>query len=104
MLKATGIVRPVDELGRVVLPIALRRERGIAPNDELEIYVEGENIILQKYKPRCVFCGENEELVEFKGKLVCRGCCVGVRRPFGHAADGVRWSPNCSWADQLHGR
>ena len=87
MLKATGIVRGVDELGRVVLPIALRRERGIVPNDEVEIYVEGEDIILQKYKPHCVFCGENEDLTEFKGKLVCLPCARDIGGPVGHAAD-----------------
>ncbi len=87
MLKATGIVRPVDELGRVVLPITLRRERGIAPNDELEIYVEGEKIILQKYKPRCVFCGEHEDLMEFHGKRICQQCAKDIGGPAGHAAD-----------------
>jgi len=81
MRKATGVVRSVDDLGRVVLPVALRRERGIEPKDALEIYVEGEDIILQKYKPRCVFCAENEDLMEFKGKLVCHACAKGIGKP-----------------------
>ena len=73
-MKATGIVRKIDELGRVVLPIDIRRERGIEPKDGLEIYVDGEFIIVQKYQPRCVFCGGTEEIGEFMGKLVCRAC------------------------------
>jgi len=57
MMKATGIVRKVDELGRIVLPIELRRTLGIDEKDPLEIYVDQEKIILKKYEPACVFCG-----------------------------------------------
>ena len=73
-MKATGIVRKIDELGRVVLPIDIRRQRGIEPKDGLEIYVDGEFIIVQKYQPRCVFCGGTEDLHSFKRKLVCKAC------------------------------
>ena len=55
-MKSTGIVRKVDELGRIVLPIELRRTLDIAEKDALEIFVEGDNIILHKYHPSCVFC------------------------------------------------
>jgi len=78
VLKATGVVRAVDRLGRVVLPVALRRERGINPNDAIEICVEGENIVLQKYKPHCVFCGEIQHVIEFSGKLVCLPCAMDI--------------------------
>ncbi len=73
-MKTTGIVRKVDELGRVVLPIELRRTLEIAEKDPLEIYVDGENIILRKHSDRCVFCGAGSSLTEFKGKLVCKSC------------------------------
>ncbi|MGB4041206.1 MAG: AbrB/MazE/SpoVT family DNA-binding domain-containing protein, partial [Bacillota bacterium] len=57
-MKSTGIVRKVDELGRVVIPIELRRTMQIAEKDPLEIYVDGEKIILKKYEPACIFCGD----------------------------------------------
>ena len=74
MIKSTGIVRKVDELGRVVIPIELRRTLGIDEKDALEIYVDQERIILKKYEPACVFCGNAEEVSIFKGKNVCRQC------------------------------
>lgn len=73
-MKATGIVRKVDELGRVVLPIELRRTLGIEVRDPLEIYVDGESIMLKPYKPACIFCGDTDNLIEFQGKKVCRRC------------------------------
>ena len=74
MMKSTGIVRKVDELGRVVLPIELRRTLGIDEKDALEIYVDREKIILKKYEPACVFCGNAEDVVNFKGKNICSEC------------------------------
>ena len=73
-MKATGIVRRVDELGRVVIPIELRNKFGIAEKDPIEIYVDGSNIILKKYEPSCIFCGNSKKLSEYKGKLVCDKC------------------------------
>lgn len=73
-MKSTGIVRKVDELGRVVLPIELRRTLDINQKDSLEIYVDGEKIILKKYSPACIFCGEAEGTAYFKGKNVCPNC------------------------------
>ena len=73
-MKATGIVRKVDELGRIVLPIELRRTLGIDIRDPLEIFVDGDNIMLRKYHPACILCGESDELVEYKGKKICRSC------------------------------
>ncbi|PAB58086.1 AbrB/MazE/SpoVT family DNA-binding domain-containing protein [Anaeromicrobium sediminis] len=75
-MKSTGIVRKVDELGRVVIPIELRRTLGIKEKDTLEIYVDRDNIILKKYEPTCVFCGESEGIKKFKGKNIC-STCVG---------------------------
>ncbi len=74
MMKSTGIVRKVDELGRVVIPIELRRTLDIQERDALEIYVDGEHIILTKYEPSCVFCGGVEEVGTFRGKNVCSEC------------------------------
>jgi transcriptional pleiotropic regulator of transition state genes len=73
-MKSTGIVRKVDELGRIVLPIELRRTLDIAEKDSLEIYVDGSSIVLKKYQPACVFCGDAKNVVNFKGKNVCPEC------------------------------
>ena len=77
-MKPTGHVRRIDELGRIVLPAELRQSHGIADKDEVEIYVEGDSIVLVKHRPPCVFCGSSEGLVEFKGKMVCEECRLGA--------------------------
>jgi transcriptional pleiotropic regulator of transition state genes len=73
-MKATGIVRKVDELGRIVLPIELRRTLDIDIKDPLEIYVDGESILLKKYQPACVFCGSSDDIKQVKGKNICANC------------------------------
>jgi transcriptional pleiotropic regulator of transition state genes len=73
-MKSTGIVRKVDELGRIVLPIELRRTLDIAEKDELEIYVEGTSIILKKHQLSCIFCGTSNSVTKFKDKCVCGDC------------------------------
>ena len=73
-MKATGIVRRVDELGRVVIPIELRNKFDIKIKDPIEIFVESNSIVLKKYEPNCVFCGDTKDLVEYNGKLVCKKC------------------------------
>ncbi len=77
-MKSTGIVRKVDELGRVVIPIELRRTLGIEEKDALEIYVDNEKIILRKYEPACVFCGNASDVHIFRGKQVCRNCAEAM--------------------------
>ena len=72
-MKSTGIVRKVDELGRIVLPIELRRTLDIAEKDSLEIYVDGASIVLKKYQPACIFC-DAKDVINFKGKNVCPNC------------------------------
>lgn len=74
MIKSTGIVRKVDELGRVVIPIELRRTLNIAEKDALEIFVDADKIILKKYEPACTFCGSTELIHSFRGKNVCGNC------------------------------
>lgn len=78
-MKSTGIVRKVDELGRIVLPIEMRRTLDIAEKDALEIYVEGSSVILKKYKPSCIFCDTAKDVSEFKGKNVCPKCLKELR-------------------------
>ena len=73
-MKSTGIVRKVDELGRVVIPIEIRNKFDIAEKDPIEIYVDGSSIILKKYEPNCVFCGSTKNLISYKDKLVCSKC------------------------------
>ena len=71
---STGIVRKLDELGRIVLPIEMRRTLDIAEKDSLEIYVEGSSVILKKYEPSCIFCNVAKDITNFKGKNVCPKC------------------------------
>ncbi len=73
-MKSTGIVRKVDELGRVVLPMELRRSLDIGIKDSLEIYVDGNSVILKKYQPACIFCNEADDVISYKGKNICREC------------------------------
>ena len=73
-MKSTGIVRKVDELGRIVLPIELRRTLDIDIKDSIEIYVENDSIILKKYEPTCIFCGNSKELTLFNEKNICSKC------------------------------
>ncbi len=73
-MKSTGIVRKVDELGRIVLPIEMRRTLDIGEKDALEIYVEGSSVILKKYKPSCVFSDATKDITVFKGKNICPKC------------------------------
>lgn len=80
-MKATGIVRRVDELGRLVLPIELRRVLDINEHDSLEIFTDGDSIILRKYHPACIFCGDAENLTSFKDKNVCANCLQNLNSP-----------------------
>lgn len=73
-MKSTGIVRKVDELGRIVLPIELRRTLDIAEKDSLEIYMDGSAIVLKKYQPACIFCDDTKDIVLYHGKNVCAKC------------------------------
>ena len=79
-MKSTGIVRKVDELGRIVLPIELRRILDIAERDELEIYMENGRIILEKYQPTCIFCSSSHGLASYSGKNICRDCLRTIAR------------------------
>lgn len=73
-MKATGIVRKVDKLGRFVLPSEVRKIQGIKEGTPMELFLDGTDIILKKYDPACVFCGESRGVVLFRDKLVCNKC------------------------------
>lgn len=77
-MKALGIVRKVDILGRIVIPKELRDALDIEDKDPLEIFVEGDRIILKKYNPSCIFCGSTNDIVLFKEKLVCEDCIKSI--------------------------
>lgn len=79
-MKSTGIVRKVDELGRIVLPIELRRNLDIQEKDALEIFIESEKIILKKYQPADVFTGSMEDLIDYKGKKISKDTILELAR------------------------
>ncbi|HHY64908.1 MAG TPA: AbrB/MazE/SpoVT family DNA-binding domain-containing protein [Clostridiaceae bacterium] len=75
-MRATGYVRKLDSLGRIVLPKSLRKELNINEGDDIEMYVDDNgNVVLDKYIPRCVFCDSaKQDVIEFKGKIICNDC------------------------------
>ena len=77
-MKSTGIIRRVDELGRVVIPIEIRNKFSISEKDPIEIYVEGSSIILKKIEPNCIFCGNSKSLTTYKDKLICTKCAKKI--------------------------
>ncbi|MFW5999345.1 MAG: AbrB/MazE/SpoVT family DNA-binding domain-containing protein [Halanaerobiaceae bacterium] len=79
-MKSTGIVRKIDDLGRMVIPIELRKTMNIDKKDPMEIFVEEDRIILKKYEPACIFCGSADETIEFKGRVICRECMENMNQ------------------------
>ena len=79
-MKATGIVRGIDELGRIVIPKELRRKFGIESGDPIEIYVDGDKIILKKYQAICHFCGSADQVKSYKDKSICALCIEELGR------------------------
>lgn len=78
-MKSTGIVRKVDELGRIVLPIEIRKNMAIdQKGDAVEIFIDDDRIILKKYQPACLFCGNADDVVYFESKLLCRSCIAKI--------------------------
>ena len=78
-MKSTGIVRRVDELGRIVIPIELRNKLKIAEKDPIEIYVDGSSIVLKKLEETCVFCGSTKNVTKYKDKLICDKCIKNIK-------------------------
>ena len=79
-MKSTGIVRKMDELGRVVIPIEIRNQFNIAEKDPVEIYVDGSSIVIKKYEPNCIFCGNTEDLINYNDKLICEDCSKKISK------------------------
>lgn len=79
-MKSTGIVRKVDDLGRIVLPKELRKILDIEERDPLEIFVDGSFIMLQKYEPSCIFCGSADGVANYKGKNICSVCMGELKK------------------------
>lgn len=80
-MKATGVTRPVDELGRVVIPKELRKSLNIVEDEtRLEIFVDGQDIVLRKYEASCIFCGEAKDVKEYKGKKICKSCLKELKK------------------------
>ena len=83
-MKSLGIVRRIDPVGRIVLPKELRRLFDLTENeDAMEIFVEEDMIILKKYVPACIFCGSADDIVEYKGKKICKECIAAMRSSAG---------------------
>ena len=81
MVRATGIVRRLDNIGRLVLPIELRRTLGLEHGDALEIFIEGSSVMLRRYEPLCVFCGSGGHLTRHHGKQICQHCRAQLGTP-----------------------
>ena len=81
-MKSTGVVRKVDELGRIVLPIEIRKVLEIDVKDALEIFTDDDKIILRKYTPACIFCGNADDVVYFNNKRICTKCLQKIKEQF----------------------
>lgn len=79
-MRSLGMVRRIDELGRIVLPIEIRRMMELNPGEGVEIFSEKNRVILQKYSPACIFCGEADEIISYKDKKICRKCYEELRK------------------------
>lgn len=83
-MKSAGIIRRVDELGRVVIPIDMRLQLGIKEKDPVEIYIEGSSIVLEKHEKKCIFCGNTKKLSDFKDKIICDRCIKSIIKKNNH--------------------
>lgn len=79
-MKSTGMVRKVDELGRIVLPISIRQNMGIEARDSVEIFTDENRIILQKYQSSCIFCNNADEILYFNDQRICRECLEKLKK------------------------
>lgn len=79
-MKSTGIIRRMDELGRVVIPIEIRNQFNIVEKDPIEIFVDGSSIVLRKFEPNCIFCGNTKELLTYNDKLICESCSKKISK------------------------
>ena len=81
-MQSTGMVRKIDELGRVVIPMEMRRSMNIEDGDAFEIFVDGDRIVLQKYQPACIFCNSADDIVFFEGRRICAACLSKLKSQY----------------------
>lgn len=79
-MKATGIVRTIDSVGRFVIPKELRRTMNISEDDALEVFVDDNNILLRKYNPSCIFCKNLDDVIEFEKQKICKSCIAKIQK------------------------
>jgi transcriptional pleiotropic regulator of transition state genes len=79
-MKPVGVVRKVDQLGRIVLPKSLRKRYEMNEGDPVEILVQGDHIILERYKPKCVFCSNQESVIEYNSRYICNTCLIDMKQ------------------------
>lgn len=77
-MKATGVVRTVDSVGRFVIPMEIRKTMNINVNDSLEVFVDEDTILLRKYNPSCIFCKSLDDIIEFEGQKICKSCITKI--------------------------
>lgn len=77
-MKSTGIVRKLDELGRIVIPKEIRKKLEISQKDSIEIFIDGRSIVLKKFESGCIFCSNPKDLILFKDKLICKNCIKNI--------------------------
>ncbi|NLD45928.1 MAG: AbrB/MazE/SpoVT family DNA-binding domain-containing protein [Clostridiaceae bacterium] len=82
MLKATGIVRRVDELGRIVIPMEIRQIYDIKTKDSIEIFVNDDKIVLRKYQPACIFCGNAQDVIKYQERMICKDCLSEISEKY----------------------
>lgn len=79
-MKDTGVCKTIDDLGRIVIPKEIRKNLGFDIRSSVELYVEGDSLIVKKAKDSCVFCGSEENITEYKGKIICQDCIANLNK------------------------
>ena len=81
-MKSTGFVKKIDELGRILIPKELRSSMELDTKDALEMFVDGDRIVLQKYQPACIFCSNADNIVFFEGRRICASCLSKLKSQY----------------------
>lgn len=81
-MKSTGFVKKIDELGRILIPKELRSSMELDTKDALEMFVDGDRIVLQKYQPACIFCNSADEIIFFEGRRICASCLSKLKSQY----------------------
>lgn len=81
-MKSTGFVKKIDELGRILIPKELRASMELDSKDALEMFVDGDRIVLQKYQPACIFCNNADNIIFFEGRRICTSCLSKLKSQY----------------------